>query len=39
MHIHVLTSHSCIFLCWIPPWRWQRKAETCRGLPRFVCRI
>jgi len=22
MHIHVVTSHSCIFLCWIPPWRW-----------------
>jgi len=22
MHIHGLTIHSCIFLCWIPPWRW-----------------
>ena len=22
-------SHYCIFVCWIPPWRWPKNVETC----------
>jgi len=29
LHICVITSCWCIFLCWLPPWRWPKKAETC----------
>ena len=25
-----IPNHYCIFLCWIRPWRWQKKTETCR---------
>lgn len=28
-----INSHYCIFLCRIPPWRWPKKAETCRRIP------
>jgi hypothetical protein len=35
LHIYDITSHYSIFLCWIPPWRWLKKAETCR---RFTTR-
>jgi len=31
-----INSHYCIFLYWIPPWGWPKKAETCRKLPQ-VC--
>lgn len=35
MHIYVITSHKCNINCWIPPWRWAKKAETSR---RFTTR-
>ena len=30
LHIYDINSHYCILLCWIPPWEWLKKAETCR---------
>jgi hypothetical protein len=32
LHICDITSHYCIFICWIPPWRWPKKPETCRRI-------
>ena len=32
LHIYGINNHYCIFSCWIPPWAWLRKAETCRGI-------
>jgi hypothetical protein len=33
LHICDTASHYCIFLCWIRPWRWPKKAKICR---RFI---
>jgi hypothetical protein len=35
LHIYDITSHYCIFVSWVPPWRWAEKAETGR---RFITR-
>jgi len=32
LHIHDIISQCCIFLRWIPPWIWPKKAETSRRL-------
>jgi hypothetical protein len=29
LHIYDINSYYCIFVCWIPSWRWPKKAETC----------
>jgi hypothetical protein len=34
-----MSSNYCIFLCWIPPWRWPTKAETCRKIKTYLCII
>lgn len=32
LHICDIISKSCVFLCWISPWRWPEKAKTCKRL-------
>lgn len=36
-HLYVcdITDHYCIFLYWIPRWRWPKEDETCRRF--FTC--
>jgi len=34
-----LTSHYCILLCWVPPWRWPKKAKTCRRATQSLYNI
>jgi len=36
LHICATFNHHCIFLCWIPPWRWPKMAETCRRCTNCV---
>jgi hypothetical protein len=30
LHIYDISNHYCIFLCWVSPWGWPKRAETCR---------
>jgi hypothetical protein len=37
IHVYDRASNYGIFLCWILPWRWPKKAEICRSFIICFC--